>query len=251
MFSGKKVRLVVSIVSAGMLGLVCAASHAGRSVRTDAGDSFDIFGAFWGNDSQDFQVTDGVTAGRTEFKLNFGNSSGARFYTVCMSVDGFIRFITNDTCETTDFALPPTRPYIAVFATDLETSNFSTLTRTRGFVDTAAPYRLWQAAPAQRFWWSGVSLAGDGGVNTFDVQIVLLDRSKGKNNGDFDIEFNYGIGGDTVPPAGTESNPNAAGFQGFKLGPNSRGPVLGPFGPFDTNGAPIRFCFRNGQRTSC
>jgi hypothetical protein len=47
MISRKKVRLVFSVVSAGMLGLVCAASHAGRSVRSDAGDSFDFFGAFW------------------------------------------------------------------------------------------------------------------------------------------------------------------------------------------------------------
>ena len=93
-------------------------------------------------------------------------------------------------------------------------------------------------------------LAGDAGFNTFDVQIVLLDRSKGKNNGDFDIEFNYG-NGEQVPPVGTESNPNAAGFQGFKFGPNSRGPTLGPFGPFDTTGAPIRFCFRGGLRTGC
>ena len=52
------------------------------------------------------------------------------------------------------------------------------------------------------------------------MQIVLIDRSKGTNNGDFDIEFNYGNGGaDPVPPVDTESNPNAAGFQGFKLGP--------------------------------
>jgi hypothetical protein len=237
-----------------MLGLVCATSDAGRSVRSDASDSaFDFQGGFWGDDFQDSGVP-GVTAGRTQFKLNF-NSSGARYYTVCMSEDGFIRFITGDTCTDADFALPPTRPYIAVFATDLDSSfAFGGLTRTRGFVDTTSPFRLPQAVPAQRFWWSGISLAGDGGAPAFDVQIVLLDRSKGTNNGNFDIEFNYGSDGgvtDIVPPPGTESNPNAAGFQGFKLGPSSRGPILGPFGPFDTFGSPIRFCFRNGQRTSC
>ena len=101
-----------------------------------------------------------------------------------------------------------------------------------------------------RFWWSGVSLAGDPTVHTFDVQIVLIDRSNGTNNGNFDIEFNYGNGGDVVPPW-HRSNPNADGFQGFKLGPNSRGPTAGPFGPFDTNGAPIRFCFRGGARVTC
>jgi hypothetical protein len=96
-----------------------------------------------------------------------------------------------------------------------------------------------------RFWWSAVTLAGDPNLLTFDVQIVLLDRSKGTNNGDFDIEFNYG-NGEQIPPVGTESNPNAGGFRGFKLGPNSRGPATGPFGPFDHHGAPIRFCFRAG-----
>jgi hypothetical protein len=252
MTTRKKVRLVISAVSMGMLGLVCATSNAGRSVRSDASDgAFDFLGGFWGDNQQDAGVA-GVTAGRTQFKLKF-NSSDARYYTVCMSEDGFIRFIRDEVCSDSDFALPPTRPYIAVFATDLDSSfSFGGLTRARGFVDTATPYRLPEAVPAQRFWWSGISLAGDGGANPFDVQIVLLDRSKGKNNGDFDIEFNYGSGGgDTVPPAGTESNPNAAGFQGFRLGPNNRGPIAGPFGPFDTDGAPIRFCFRNGERTSC
>jgi hypothetical protein len=235
-----------------MLGLVCASSYAGRSVRSDASDgAFEFLGGFWGDNVQNFGVT-GVTAGRTQFKLNFGNSSGARYYTVCMSEDGFLRFITGTTCSETDFALPPVKPYIAVFATDLDSAatGFGGLIYTRGFVDTKTPYRLPEAVPAQRFWWNAVVLAGDSGLNSFDVQVVLLDRSKGTNNGDFDIEFNYG-NGEQIPPVGTESNPNAAGFQGFKLGPNGRGPVTGPFGPFDTSGAPIRFCFRNGARTSC
>ncbi len=250
MISRKKVRLVISVVSSGMLGLVCAASHAGRSVRSDSSDgAFEFLGGFWGTDSESSAV-DGFTAGRTQFKLNF-NSSGARYYTVCMSKNGFVRLIPGDVCGDENFALPPQRPYIAVFATDLDVTSSGRLAATRGFVDTKTPYRLPEAAPAQRFWWNGVSLTGDFGANQFDVQIVLIDRSKGTNNGDFDIEFNYGIGGDTVPPPGTESNPNAAGFQGFGLGPSSRGPVAGPFGPFDTNGAAIRFCFRNGARTSC
>jgi hypothetical protein len=243
-----------------MLGLVCAASHAGRSVRSDASDSaFDFLGGFWGSDVEEFNVQ-GVTAGRTQFKLNLGNSAGARFYTICMSKHAFIRLVTTATCADTDFQLPPAKHYIAVFATNLDLSQGS-LAYTRGFVDTKASsglpkYRLPDAVPAQRFWWRGALLEGDATdgdpfLHPFDVQIVLLDRSKGTNNGDFDIEFNYGNGSDTVPPTGTESNPNAAGFQGFKLGPNSRGPILGPFGPFLESGAPIRFCFRNGQRTSC
>ena len=123
-----------------------------------------------------------------------------------------------------------------MFATDLD-STFpdSASIRTRGFVDFNAPYRLWQTDPAMRFWWNGVTLAGDDPFNpSFDVQIVLIDRSNGTNNGNFDIELNYGSGGDQVPPVGTETNPNANGFQGFKLGPNSSGPTFGPFGPFDT-----------------
>jgi len=251
MFSWKKSRLVVSVLLSGVLSLVCATSHAGRSVRSDASDNaFEFLGGFWGTDEQQFGGPG--FAGRTEFKLNLGNASGARFYTVCMSEDGFIRFVTTDTCTDADYALPPTRPYVAVFATDLDSlaTGFGSLIRTRGFVDTKKEYRLPQAVPAMRFWWSGVTLAGDLGNNAFDVQIVLLDRSKGTNNGDFDIEFNYG-NGEQIPPVGTESNPNAAGFRGFKLGPNSRGPSTGPFGPFDTTGAPIRFCFRAGLLASC
>jgi hypothetical protein len=249
MFSRKKRRLVVSVVSTGVLSLVCASSHAGRSVRSDASDgAFEFLGGFWGSDTQEFGTTG--SEGRTEFKLNLGNSAGARYYTVCFSEDGFLKLVTTDVCAGTDYALPPTGNYIAVFATDLDSTStgFGSLTRTRGFVDTRTPYRLFQAVPAMRYWWSGVTLAGD--ANAFDVQIVLLDRSKGTNNGDFDIEFNYG-NGEQIPPVGSESNPNAAGFRGFKLGPNSRGPTAGPFGPFDTSGAPIRYCFRGGRVVSC
>jgi len=250
MFSGKKSRLVVSVLSSGLLSLVCTSSHAGRSVRSDASDSaFENLGGFWGSDTQEFGATG--SEGRTPFKLNLGNASGARFYTVCFSEDGFLKLVGSDTCADTDYALPPTGNYIAVFATDLD-SNSGFLFRTRGFVDTKlhVPHRLFQAVPAMRFWWSGVTLAGDG--NAFDVQIVLLDRSKGTNNGDFDIEFNYGNGsGEPVPPVAAQGNTNAAGFRGFKLGPTTRGPTPGPFGPFDTDGAPIRFCFRAGKLATC
>jgi len=252
MFSRKKVRLVVSVVSSGLLSLVCASSHAGRSVRSDASDSaFEFLGGFWGTDAQQFGGP-GFVAGRTEFKLNLGNSAGARYYTVCMSEDGFLKLVGGDTCADADYALPPTGNYIAVFATDLDSTaaGFGSLIRTRGFVDTKSTYRLPQAVPAMRFWWSAVTLDDDPNLLTFDVQIVLLDRSKGTNNGDFDIEFNYG-NGEQIPPVGTEANPNAAGFRGFKLGPNSRGPTAGPFGPFDTAGAPIRFCFRAGKLAGC
>ena len=252
MFSRKKVRLVVSVVSSSLLSLVCASSHAGRFVRSDASDSaFEFLGGFWGTDTEQFGGP-GFFAGRTEFKLNLGNSAGARYYTVCMSEDGFLKLVGGDTCADADYALPPTGNYIAVFATDLDSTaaGFGSLIRTRGFVDTKSTYRLPQAVPAMRFWWSAVTLADDPGVLTFDVQIVLIDRSKGTNNGDFDIEFNYG-NGEQIPPVGTEANPNAAGFRGFKLGPNSRGPTAGPFGPFDTAGAPIRFCFRAGKLAGC
>ncbi|HEU4689284.1 MAG TPA: hypothetical protein VFS23_13010, partial [Vicinamibacterales bacterium] len=167
---------------------------------------------------------------------------------------GFLRLIgATIACADADYELPPTGNYIAVFATELDSTSagFGALRRTRGFVDTSSPYRLWQTDPAMRFWWNGVTLAGDT-FNNFDVQVVLIDRSNGTNNGNFDIELNYGSGGgDQVPPVGTEANPNANGFQGFRLGPNSRGPIFGPFGPFSSDGAPIRYCFRGGNRRAC
>ena len=94
--------------------------------------------------------------------------------------------------------------------------------RTRGFVDqpvrrTGCGRRILPCGSGG----AGVTLAGDLSRTRFDVQIVLIDRSNGTNNGNFDIEFNYGNGSDQIPPVGTESNPNANGFQGFKLGPNS------------------------------
>jgi hypothetical protein len=251
MFSRKKVRLVVSFASVGFLTLVSATSDAGRSVRSDASDgAFNFLGGFWGDNAQQFGAP-GFGA-RSEFKLNLGNAAGARYYRICMSEDGFIKLSAASSCVDTDYALPPTGNYIAVFATDLDSTSagFGSLIRTRGFVDTRTTYRLPEAAPAMRFWWNAVTLAGDGTLSTFDVQIVLIDRSKGSNNGDFDLEFNYG-NGEQIPPVGTEANPNANGFQGFKLGPNSRTPRFGPFGPFDQDGSPIRFCFRGGTRTSC
>lgn len=254
MISRKNKRLVLSLVSTGLLSIVCVSSQAGRSVRSDASDdAFEFLGGFWGTNNQQFGPP-GFDAGRTDFKLRFNPAEGAHFFTVCMSEDGFLKLIGQSAaCADTHYALPPAGYYIAVFATDLDSTStgFGSLIRTRGFVDSRAQYHLWQTAPAMRFWWNGVTLAGDS-VNSFDVQIVLIDRSNGTNNGNFDIEFNYGSGGgDQVPPAGTESNPNANGFQGFKLGPSSSGPTFGPFGPFDSDGAPIRFCFRGGQRATC
>ena len=154
---------------------------------------------------------------------------------------------TDKACAASDFARPPTGNYIAVFATDFEDSS-GRYVRTRGFLDSTSPFRLWQAHPVMRFWWNGVTLAGDSTFTPFDVQINLIDRSNGTNNGNFDIELNYGTGGsDVVPPV-----PNTDGFQGFVLGPNTSGPTFGPFGPFDVNGAPIRYCFRGGVlRATC
>lgn len=256
MNSRKKLKLVLTVISTGLLSIVCVTSQAGRSVRSDeSDDAFEFLGGFWG--SSDQQFGEPGFAGRTEFKLKINPSSDARFFTVCMSEEGFLKFISSSaTCTDTDYALPPTGNYIAVFATELDStlSGFGSLKQTRGFVDFNAPFRLWQADPAMRFWWNAVTLAGDDPFNpkTFDVQVVLIDRSNGTNNGNFDIEVNYGsAGGEQVPPVGTETNPNANGFQGFRLGPNSRGPTSGPFGPFGESGAPIRFCFRGGARVSC
>lgn len=244
MKSWKKSNVVVCVVSAGLLSLVSASSYAGRSVRSDSSDgAFEFLGGFWGTDTDQFGGP-AFAAGKTEFKLRLSPGGSARFYNVCMG-EGFIKLIAVDkACVDADFARPPSGNFISVFATDFDDSS-GRYVRTRGFVDSNSPYRLWQAKPAMRFWWNGVTLAGD--VNNFDVQVALIDRSGGTNNGNFDIEMNYGIGGDEVPPV-----PNAEGFQGFALGPNRSGPVFGPFGPFDTNGAPIRFCFRGGSlRVTC
>ena len=250
MNSRQKSRLVLCAVSTALLSVVSASSHAGRTVRSDSSDgAFDSLGGFWGDDIEQGAVP-GFDAGRTEFRLKINPNGEARFFTVCMSEDGFLKFIDGNTaCTDADYALPPTGNYIAVFATDLDSSS-GLLQHTRGFVDFNPPSRLWQAAPAMRYWWT-VTLAGDPAL--FDVQIVLIDRSNGSNNGNFDIELNYGNGGpDPVPPLDSQSNSNANGFQGFKLGPNSNGPTTGPFGPFPTDGAPIRFCFRDGKlRATC
>lgn len=239
-------RLILTVIAAGFLGLMSASSHAGRSVRSDSSDgAFEFLGGFWGTDFEQFGAA-GFDAGRTAFKLRIAPGNNAKFYNVCMG-DGFVKLIHSSLqCVAADFALPPGGNYIAVFATDLDDTSGRSV-YTRGFVDTNTPYNLWQAAPAMRFWWNNVVLAGDGTFSATDFQIVLIDRSKGTNNGDFDIEMNYGNGSDAVPPV-----PNSDGFQGLKLGPAARGPVFGPFGPFDTSGAPIRFCFRGGSlRASC
>jgi hypothetical protein len=242
----QNIRIVFVAIATGLLGLASASSHAGRSVRSDSSDgAFEFLGGFWGSDLEQFGGP-GLDAGRTDFRLKISPGGDPRFFNVCMG-EGFVKLIsTNLTCSNADFARPPGGNYIAVFATDLDDSSGRWI-RTRGFVDSNSPYRLWQAVPAMRFWWNGVVLASDGTFSATDFQIVLIDRSKGTNNGDFDIEMNYGIGGDVVPPA-----PDADGFQGFKLGSTTRGPVFGPFGPFDTNSAPIRYCFRGGSlRATC
>jgi hypothetical protein len=246
MLSQKTRRLALSIVSAGLL-IVCSSSDAGRSVRTDSSDTaFESQGGFWGDDGTFFEDF----ASRTEFKLNFGTAAGARFWTVCTSIKGYIRFVTSDTC---DYSFPPGAGgnYIAVYATpDLTLASFGNLTRTRGFVDfNIPPARLAQAVPAMRYWWNPVRLVSDTGeVSPFHVQIVLLDRSEGNAVGDFDIELNYGTNlGDVVPADGSLAH--TPGFRGFKLGPNSGGPISEPF---LNDGVPIYICFRGGKvKASC
>lgn len=245
MNSNDRSKWAVCAVAAGAMAFMSAASHAGRAIRADASDgAFNSLGGFWGDDNQQFGGPS-FDAGKTEFKLKLAPRTAPRYFNVCMG-EGFIKFIAADTaCADADFAAPPTSNYIAVFATDFDDLNGSFI-RTRGFVDTKSPYRMGQAVPAMRFWWNGVTLAGDGTFSPFNVQIVLLDRSGGSNNGNFDIELNYGIGGDVVPPV-----PNTDGFQGFSFGPNHLGPTFGPFGPFESNGAPIRFCIRGGKKRVC
>jgi hypothetical protein len=234
-------KLVVCTLITGLLSIQSANAAAGRSVRSDSSDgSFELFGAFWGTNNLPFEDTiqgPGFDFGVTEFKLRLNPSAAANFFRVCMSEDGFLRLIgVSAACTDAHYALPPAKNYIAVYATDLDSFTGIGLVHARGFVDQFTPYKLWQAKPAMRYWWSGVSLVGDPS-SFIDVQIVLIDRSNGTNNGNFDIEFNYG-NGEEIP---------ANGFQGFKLGPNSMGPIAGPFGPFLASGNPIRFCFRGGS----
>jgi hypothetical protein len=214
-------------------------------VRADSSDNaFNFSGEFWG-ENQPF-VSEGTTvaAGKTAFKLKLGPKSNAKYYNVCMG-EGFIKLISaSAACADTDLAGPPTGNYIAVFATDFEDGSGGAFYG-RGFVDPKAPYLMGQALPAMRFWWKDVSLAGDATFTTFHVQVNLIDRSGGKNNGNFDVELNYGFNGEQVPPV-----PNADGFQGFSLGPHRAGPTFGPFGPFDSSGAPLRLWLRARKKTT-
>ena len=51
MNSWKKFRLILSVVSTGVLSIVSANSEAGRSVRSDSSDgAFESLGGFWGED---------------------------------------------------------------------------------------------------------------------------------------------------------------------------------------------------------
>ena len=90
-------------------------------MRSDAGDSFEFFGSFWGNDNEQ-SGSPGFAAGKTEFKLKIRPSGEARFFNVCMG-EGFVKLIGSDqSCVESDFVGPPTGNYIAVFATDFEDS---------------------------------------------------------------------------------------------------------------------------------
>jgi hypothetical protein len=63
MNSRKKTRIVLSVISTGLLSIVCASSQAGiRALR--AGDSF-VPGAFWGNDNEQ----SGARASRPEKQI--------------------------------------------------------------------------------------------------------------------------------------------------------------------------------------
>ena len=97
MISRNKLKIVLSVVSVGLLSIVSANSHAGRSVRTDSSDgAFDFQGGFWGGDNTLFGTPGNEI--RTQFKLNFGDARGSHYYTVCMSEDGFLKFVTTTTC---------------------------------------------------------------------------------------------------------------------------------------------------------
>ena len=80
MNSRKKTRIVLSVISTGLLSIVCASSQAGRSVRSDASDgAFESLGGFWGSDIEQFGDA-GFAAGKTEFKLKIRPSGDARFF---------------------------------------------------------------------------------------------------------------------------------------------------------------------------
>ena len=93
MNSRKKTRLVLSVISAGLLSIVSASSEAGRSVRSDASDgAFEFLGGFWGSDIEQFGDA-GFAAGKTEFKLKLRPSGDPHFFNVCM----FIAFAISGT----------------------------------------------------------------------------------------------------------------------------------------------------------
>ena len=207
-------------------------------MRSDASDgAFEFLGGFWGTDNSAVRGA-GLRRGRTEFKLRFNPAGDARFFTVCMSEEGFLKLIgSDDTCADSDYALPPTGNYIAVFATDLDSTR----------------HRFWLSHPDARVrgLQRAVQVVAGGTCHAvlvergharrrysqpaFDVQIVLIDRSNGTNNGNFDIEFNYGNAASRFRPP--EPNPIRMRMASRV---SSSGPIpavrqFGPFGPFDTD----------------
>ena len=171
---------------------MCASSQAGRSVRSDSSDgAFEFLGGFWGDDTEQFGTL-GFDVGRTEFKLNINPDGSARFFTVCMSEDGFLKLISSDTtCADSDYAL----------STDWELHC--------GVCDRLGQHLPVSSGPHARIrgLHGAVQVVAGRSCDAvlvergharrryqlpFDVQIVLIDRSNGTNNGNFDIELNYG-----------------------------------------------------------
>lgn len=210
-------------------------ADAQRGIRVDIGSGqFDLRGESWneGTVQENFNLPGypGYLEVILPFKLNFSGEAGR--LALPQALLGFSWLNLGKDCGAPDqFACGEyayTHPWLSNGG-----SEFKTTTKV-GAIDRAkdanGEYNLAEALPAVQFRWYG----RDGSNRPFDYQMILLDLSgETGNEGDFDVEVNFGYGQFVAP---------TDGFQSLMFGPASQH-------LFTTTNAYTDFCFRSGSLT--
>jgi len=224
-------RFLISALLLASALTIALPSHA-RPVRIDFDEApFENNGGGWPDAFDDaVDATAGPAGGTLAFGLRLGDTL---FDSFCVSEDGFVGLqVGSTTCTGTtpaDYAAviaPLFDPdLVSVFpAASYEAGSVS---YSVGYVDLEAPYNLDEAVTAMRFFWNSLTTNGENRI----FQLFLYDTGGG--NGDFDLEFAYGVLGD---------EPYATGAQFISLDGQSLLTGTGPFGP-ETD---YLFAFRDG-----
>jgi len=198
----KKIAGSLSLILVGVSQVASA-----RPLLIDFGDNFDTNGSSWPNDTFDDQLNvanDGVANGSlgTYFNLSF---RGTTFTNFCIAENGTLALSAASGCgQANDLVISVLQNDWVSDPTAAATSEGSVSFSTGGLIDLVAPYNKDEAQKAIRFLWNDLLLSPNVGGDDFTrygFQALFFERG----DGGFDLQLNYGHGGNTDPFPGVQA----------------------------------------------